>query len=265
MKKYKNCLMLSPLILITTLLISCQPSNTINEKEWDLLFVSDSSGWNVADIYGEMIAEDMGVTVNVLDQWKGGLPAKRLLNSLRGELGDDYDYDMQKMRETVAQAEVIVVYGNPEGSVMSDNPWDFNCGQGFSECYVNNCSMESFQLYIDHLKEIYSLIFELRKGKPTLIRTFDAYNPNLITQCAENGTVDVCLQCWENYNQAIHTAADEMGIPVANVFDAWNGPDHREDPTLKGYTQPDGEHPNETGARVIAQTLRDLGYDPITP
>ena len=127
---------------------------------------------------------------------------------------------------------------------MPDNPWDWNCGQGFTECYVNNCSMESFELYIDHLKEIYSLIFELRAGKPTLIRTFDAYNPVLITQCAANDTVDICLRCWENYNQAIHFAADEMGIPVANVFDAWNGPDHTEDPNDKGYTQADGIHPN---------------------
>jgi len=266
MKKYKNYLMFPSLILITTLLISCQPSNTINEKEWDLLFVSDSSGWNVADIYGEMIAEDMGVNVNVMDQWKGGLSLKRLLNALREDLGTDGDADMKKMRESVAQAEVIVVYGNPNGSIMEENPMDWECGESIiKDCYVNNCSMESFQLYIDHFKEVYSIIFELRAGKPTLIRTFDAYNPVLITQCAGNDTVNVCLQCWENYNQAIHTAADEMGIPVANVFDAWNGTDHTEDPNDKGYTQPDGIHPNKEGATVIAQLLRDLGYDPITP
>jgi len=254
-------------LLVTLFLLSgCQSNNALNQKEWDLLFVSDSSGWNVADIYVEMIAEDNGVIVNVMDHWKGGLEAKRLLNALRGNLGDDHDFEMGKIREDVEKAEVIVVYGNPEGSIMVDNPWDWNCGQdSLQECYVNNCSMDSFELYIDHMKEIFSIIIELRKGKPTIIRTFDAYNPVMVNQCAENDTFDICKACWENYNKAIHQAADEMGIPVAKVFDAWNGPDHTEDPNGKGYTQADGIHPNKTGASVIAQLLRDLGYEPITP
>ena len=60
-------------------------------------------------------------------------------------------------------------------------------------------------------------------------------------------------------------AADEMGIPVAGVFDEWNGPDHTEDPVLKGYTQEDKIHPGEKGAGVIAGLLRDLGYQTMMP
>jgi lysophospholipase L1-like esterase len=56
-----------------------------------------------------------------------------------------------------------------------------------------------------------------------------------------------------------------MGIPIANIFDAWNGLDHTEDPVANGYTQEDNIHPNELGATVIAQVLRDLGYEPIIP
>ena len=56
-----------------------------------------------------------------------------------------------------------------------------------------------------------------------------------------------------------------MGVPIANAFDAWNGIDHNEDPVEKGFTQEDDIHPNELGARVIAQLLRELGYEPIVP
>lgn len=251
--------------------MSCQTSAqeveegsiTYDNQELDLLWVTDSSGWGVANIYGEFIAQDLGMKVNVLDKWKGGLAAGRLLNALRGETTDEYDLD--RMRDYVQDAEIIVIYGNPEQSVSDDNPWDWNCGQDFSECYVTACEMDTFEKYIADLKEIYSIIFSLRKGKPTIIRAIDAYNPKLIRQCKPDGAYTECLLCWENYNRAIHMAADEMGVPVANVFDAWNGPDHTEDPNDKGFTQADKIHPNEAGATVIAELLRDFGYEAVIP
>ena len=115
------------------------------------------------------------------------------------------------------------------------------------------------------LKEIYAIIFELRRGKPTIIRAFDAYNPRIVQDCTEDGVFEECKLCWETYNQAIHQAADEMGIPVAPVFDHWNGPDHTDDPNDKGYTQAVGIHPDAAGAAATARLLRELGYEPITP
>jgi lysophospholipase L1-like esterase len=142
---------------------------------------------------------------------------------------------------------------------------DWNCGQDeLHSCYVNSCGMETFELYIEHLQEIYSIIFTVRAGKPTMVRAFDAYNPRIVQDCTPDGAFEACLDCFENYNKAIHQAADEMGVPVANVFDAWNGPDHTEDPNAKGYTK-DGVHPNETVARVIADLLRAIGYEMIIP
>jgi hypothetical protein len=232
-------------------------------EEWDLLWVSDSSGWNVADIYGEYLTEDLGIKVNVLDKWKGGLPAGKLLKALQGEKTGDNDLD--KIREYVEQAEIIVIYGNPEWSGSDENPGDWNCGQHISKCYVNACNMDTFEVYIEHLKEIYSIIYEIRKGKPTMLRAFDAYNPKLVSQCTPDDVFNACRACWENYNKAIHQAADEMGVPVANAFDAWNGLDHTEDPNDKGFTQSDRIHPNKKGAAVIAGLLRDIGYEMVTP
>jgi FAD/FMN-containing dehydrogenase len=198
-------------------------SAVIEEAEWDLLWVTDSSGWGVAEKYGKFISDDMGVPVNVMDKWKGEL------------------------------------------SISENSPMDWNCAHQLEKFYVNTCGMETFELYIEHLKEIYSIIFELREGKSTIIRAIDAYNPHLANKCAEDGVMDECVACWENYNNAIHQAADAMGVPVANVFDAWNGPDHTEDPVDKGYTRSDNIHPNDTGAAVIAKLLRDLGYEATIP
>jgi hypothetical protein len=251
---------------------ACQANNyqaakneaKIEEETWDLLWVTDSSGWGVAEIYGQYIAEDNEVEVNVLDKWKGGLSAGRILNALSNQ--DDNEYDMTHLRENIAKSEVIVIYGNPEDSENSLVPGDWNCGQNIlDKCYVNSCELNNFKTYISDLKEIYSIIFEIRKGMPTIVRAIDAYNPRLASHCTQDDVLNECIECWENYNAAIHQAAQEMGVPVAKVFDAWNGLDHSENPVEKGYTREDNEHPNTKGATVIAQLLRDLGYVPMIP
>ena len=73
-------------IFLVILMTGCQSGTSqnpqevrIEEETWDLLWVSDSSGWGVADIYGEYIAEDNNVEVNVIDSWQGGLSAGSIL------------------------------------------------------------------------------------------------------------------------------------------------------------------------------------------
>lgn len=238
--------------------------SSIEETTWDLLWVSDSSGWGVAEIYGQYIAEDNNVEVRVEDSWIGGLSAGQILQGLKEQ--NTKNFDLDKLWDRIAESEVIVIYGNPEDSVDPSNPWDWNCGQNdLTHCFVVECSLDSFSQYIADLKEIYSIIFEIRQGKPTIIRAIDAYNPRLVSKCEPDGVFGACVACWETYNEAIHQAAAEMGVPVAGVFDAWNGTDHTEDPVAKGYTQSDNVHPNELGATATAQLLRELGYDPIVP
>ena len=268
----------SLVLIVMTVLSACQTTTSpteeiistteepirIEEEVWDLLWISDSSGWGVAKIYGQFIAEDNGVEVNVIDDWIGGLSAGTILQGLTEK--NTHNGKLDNLEDAISKAEVIVIYGNPEESENPDNPGDWNCGQNeAAECYVTNCEMATFANYIADLEEIYSLIFQLREGKPTIVRAIDAYNPNLPTQCGAEEILDICTACWETYNMAIHQAAEAMGVPVANVFDAWNGINHDEDPVAKGNTRDDNTHPNETGATVIAETLRALGYEPMIP
>ncbi|MFN2303139.1 MAG: hypothetical protein ACK2TV_05335 [Anaerolineales bacterium] len=230
---------------------------------WDMLWLSDSSGWVVTDIYARFIEEDNDVKVNVTSNYS--FSVGEILQGLKGEQESSH-FLLKNLSERIAESEVIVIYGNPEDSVDPSNPWDFNCGQSsLNNCYVNNCSMDSFSQYISDLEEIYSLIFQIRKGKPTIIRAIDAYNPHLVSHCLPDGAFEECVACWENYNTAMHEAADKMGVPIAHVFDAWNGVDHTENPVEKGYTEEDNEHPSELGATVTAQLLREIGYEPIIP
>jgi hypothetical protein len=230
-------------------------------EEWDLLWISDSSGWDVADVYAEMVAEDTGKIINVNDKWVGGLPAGDIYRALTGQYQGP-SMTLEKMPEYVAEAEIIVFYGNPTESINPDRPGDWDCIE-WTGAYANDCDPEIFSTYIEHIETIYQRMLELREGKPTIIRAYDAYYP-LIQQRKDDGdSYQACKTCWANYNAAMHQAADKMNIPIAEVGLLWNGPEWDIDPDSDlGYTK-DAEHPNQLGAEVIAQALRELGYDPI--
>jgi hypothetical protein len=251
-------------ILLIFILTACQSppeTNNLDDlEEWDLVWVTDSSGWGVADAYAEMVAEDTGKVVNVGDYWEGGFAAGEMLEILRGDYSGG-DMKFQNLPEKIAEAEIVVFYGNPQWSIYEPRPGDWNCIPS-GQWYVNDCDPEIFTLYKEHVKEVFRLILELRDGQPTIIRTYDAYAP-LINQFKEKGVYDECKECWEYCNNAFREAADEIGIPLAPVEELWNGPDWNIDPDDDlGYTS-DGIHPNDRGAEVIAQALRDLGYEPV--
>ena len=89
------------------------------------------------------------------------------------------NFELDKLRERVAESEVIVIVGNPEDSIDPSNPWDWSCGHNvLIKCCVSNCDIDAFSRYIADLREIYTIIFKLREGKPTIVRAIDAYNPS---------------------------------------------------------------------------------------
>jgi len=158
-------------------------------------------------------------------------------------------------RKAVQNAEVITVIANPADHIG----WAI---AGDGDKY--DCSSKALAGYKADLDAILKEIFALRKGKPTLIRTYDFYTP-IYSEWKKMGKYEEYKRCWEAMSVTIHEAAASRKIPVAEVYAAFNGPSHDEEPVDKGYIQPDGEHPSEVGARVIAEAFRKLGYDPIVP
>jgi hypothetical protein len=82
-------------------------------------------------------------------------------------------------------------------------------------------------------------------------------------------TVHKCLERWEtdgregyDRSHVRHFGQSQNGGHI--VAEAWNGANWDIDPVTAGYTK-DGEHPNQTGAEVMAEALRATGYEPVAP
>jgi len=237
--------------------VACTPNRDLMEMEqWDLVLISDSSGWDVADEFAIEIEQDLGIDVVVHDFATSEFSAKEALQALRGENPRPGDRKLDNWPEIIKNAEVIVFYANPINTATGE--WD---------CMVFDtppvdCSPETFDGYVETLDQIYKEIFRLRNGAPTIVRAFDAYMP-WIEMWNRWGLETECGVCWKNYNAAIHHAAELNNVPVANAYDAFNGSEHNEDPVEKGLIRSDGTHTSETGVNLMVQLLKELGYEPV--
>ena len=247
-------IVLSVLVIST---VACMPNRDLMQMEqWDLVLISDSSGWNVAEAFAAQIEQNLNVDVVVHDFATSELSAAEALQALHGENPRPGDGKLDNWPEIIKNAEVIVFYANPT-----------NTATGVWDCMVFDtppvdCSPETFDGYVDTLDQIYKEIFRLRNGAPTIIRAFDAYMP-WIEMWNRWGLETECGVCWQNYNDAIHRAAEMNNVPIANVYDAFNGSEHNDDPVEKGLIRSDGTHTSEAGVKIIVQLLQDLGYEPV--
>ena len=230
----------------------------------DLVYISDSSGWGVARTYARLIRHDLGAAVRVHDQWTPDLAAATILKRLRKP--------SNPWVRLIRNAEVIVVYGNPVGlgikAVQSGA-----CVDGSTPPPA--IGPRTWQPYVATLKAIYKRIFAIRKSRPVILRTANWYVPIIYHGAVivgppgpswqDSGIIDLCTKFEESHSAAIAQAANAYRVPMADVYSAFNGPNHLEDPVAKGYLQADNVHPNNKGRAVIAQTLTALGYKRVTP
>jgi hypothetical protein len=228
--------------------------------EWDLVLISDSSGWGVAERYAAHIQNDVGVTVRIHDFATPNLSAGRVLEALRGEAVSGSA--LGELRGIIPEAEVVVFLGSPEDSPSSSHPGDWRCVS--TPYYANDCSLETFDAYRADLEAIYETIFALRGEDPVIVRGLEWYNPLLIPWI-DSGVGDACTECWINLSTTVWAAAARFNVPVAPVYNAFNGPAFDEDPRALGLIGPDGMHTSDEGRQLIADVLRDLGYEPTVP
>lgn len=255
---------IAPPTSVPTLTPTSVPTSTpalTDLTEWDLVLISDSSGWGVADLLARFIEEDLGVTVTVYDLPLANLSAGRVLRALRGE-GQEFHAVLQNLPYIIPNAEVVVFMASPAESVSAAHPGDWNCVPP-PPYYVNDCSMETFEIYAADLNAIYDEILRLRGGAPTIIRAFEYWHRPSLWE--EDGVQDACKVCMDKVNATLREAAAAHNVPIAQVSDVFNSPARDEDPSEKGYIGADGLHASDEGQRVIADLLRRLGYDPIAP
>jgi len=170
--------------------------------------------------------------VRVRDHAIGGLPLEKVRQMVSDEA---------TIRKEVADAEIIVVYGNPSNTAPGDM---FTCVSTLKgrRDPPKRYSSADFAPYGDVLRDIYDVIFKLRAGQPTVIRAFDEFN-GMLAAWREAGIEAECTAGWEASAGAIREAADEYGALTASFCDAVNGTDHDEDPREKGRPSPCASRP----------------------
>jgi hypothetical protein len=227
-------------------------------EPWDLVWFSDSRGFGVADAWADLIEETEGVDVRVHDHAIGGMSLV-LVRQIVSE--------QATIRDEVADAEIIVVFGNPAdsggpvgpedtGTCVQPSPTPRDPPERYSEA--------DWAPFGDVLRDILDEIFELRAGQPTVVRVPNEFAA-MIADWREAGIESECTAGWEGQSAVIGDVADEYGVEMASWYDAFNGPDHDEDPREKGYIASDGFHTSPDGTTVQAEVLHSLGYDTVTP
>lgn len=248
-------------VLMTMLLAGCAPAELPKGTGavWHLVILSDSSLWEVGEPFAARIEKDMGVKVILEDYSISAMSAGNVLNVLKGKPTDNFR--MEKLPSVLAEAEVVVMFLNPEESAVLGNPLDlWGC---FIREAPKNCNLATMQQWIADLKSIWAEIFRLRQGKATILRATDLYNP-LVADWQKAGIFDACTQCWVNQSKAVRQAAEAYKIPFLSRYDLMNGADHTQDLVAKGYIN-DGEHLSKLGAQVVVDLLAQMGYQPVSP
>jgi hypothetical protein len=220
------------------------------EEEWDYVAIGDNDTWGFFKDYAAHLEADLGVNVTIHDKHIGGMTSSSLLTRLHKNKG---------LREVLSGAEVVTFTAKPVDHIgyqcMNEDKADLDC------------SPEALAAFEEDYGAIIAEIASLRRGSETIIYTMDLYMP-FHRLWREKGIYDECWSCWEAVNESIHRVAAEHGIPVAPVYDAFNGPGHDEDPQDKGYvltTDTFMGNVDEKGRAVIADLFRQLGYEPRVP
>jgi hypothetical protein len=257
----KKCVKNKLLILaITLVLVSCGSPKASMPKgpdaEWTVVVIGDSSMWYLGEALASKIEEDVGVKVKLQPWIVGGLSAGEVLLALE-------IYEDGGLSKLLKDADFVVIWVNPEDSVIPEIPIDDGACWGYGGT-VGSCPPEAYEKFTTDLKAIYARIFELRDGQPTIVRAVDFYN-HVVSQWIKQDKFEACTECWENLSDATRLAAEAYNIPFLSRYDAFNGPNHDEDPREKGLIMSDGKHPNELAGEFTAELLSKMGYEPVTP
>lgn len=230
------------------------------EAEWNLVVIGDSSLWGLGEAFAAQIEKDVGVKVLFEDFALPTLSAGEVLQVL--QTGETSRLKLRELPAALKEAEVVVMFVNPVNSIDPEKPLNLE-GCFYSQA-PEACEPESFEKWTSDLEAIWGEIFKLRNGQPTILRATDIYNP-LVIPWEEQGVFEACTECWENQSNAVRLAAEAYGIPFLSRLDAFNGPDHHEDPREKGYIVSDGEHPSDLAGQYTAELLSQMGYEPVSP
>lgn len=216
----------------------------VSGQTWDYVVLGSSIGTWWSEYYGEMIESDLGVELVYHDYYRGQQKISSLLQMVT---------ENEQLREDIGNAEVITI-----GVGFADfvDAIVYDAVGGAYDPQKLDQAVEEFR---DNFDAMLSEVVALASPTDTTIRIMDFYFP-YVDVFGESEKGSEALQYWTRFNECIREAGDQHSIPVANVFEAFNGPQGNNDPAEQGYLI-DARHSSEEGMKVIAEEFRKLGYE----
>jgi hypothetical protein len=187
-------------VALLILLTGCVPANTHIATQmpagpgaaWNLVVIGDSSMWEHGKAVAVQINKDLGVQVVLHDFALPTLRASSVLEALK--TGKSPNARLEQLPKAVKEAQMIVMFANPLGSINPEKTLDLDgC---FAVSPPKACDVEAFDQYSADLKDIWGEIIKLRAGQPTILRATDIYNP-LVDTWIQNNIFDSCNTCWK--------------------------------------------------------------------
>lgn len=240
----KNLVRLTILIAVLFNLSACGPRDT-----WDYVTLGDSLqvASTISEEYAKYIEIDQGVEVVLHQYAQRGTPPSSLLAKLQSN---------PEIRDAIANAEVITFNfspgwgNNPESRYLKGE-----CGGADNQ----DCLREALSKAKADWIAIVNEIIALKAGQPVLIRTFNAgiwiYDRAYEGSLTPEQKAEMSKYYIEMLNY-IEQDAPKHGILVVRVFPE---PYYHEELPPDDYLV--GLHASEKGSKIVADLLRDLGYE----
>ena len=230
----------------------------------DLVLLSDSGGWGIAEMFGPLAEDALGRDVAVHSHIIPASSAGEIRSAVEGEWADD-----------VAGAEIVVFYVSPAGfdppgmgicfealDAVTDPDYDgpeWTPGTTWDPV-PEMAGAGDYQEYRDGLEKVYDTIWTLREDQPTILRAYGVWNP-FVGAWQEAGIGAECVSYEQASDQARREAAEANGAVYVSMLDAFSGPQHDQDPAAKGLLDEDGMHLNEDGQQLLVETLAEVGFE----
>lgn len=200
--------------------------------------------------YASYVNTDTGSNVETTNLGVVGWKSSDLLSSLQND---------QTARGLLQNSQVITFdVGGNDLSGARDSFKSNTCGGADNQ----DCLRNAVVTFKENWDGIVGQLVALRSTGKTIIRTMDIYNP-FVAADTQAGHLDLLEGYLDQVNSYIHSSAQAQGISVANVHQAFNGADGKQDAGAHGLLGVDGFHPNDAGHKLVADQLRLLGYAPL--
>ena len=203
--------------------------------------------------YADMLADHFGSEVDLRNRAVGSLHSTVMLEQLRTS---------ESLRTDLGAADVVT--SNIPINVWVESLKTLNGYEGRdpADCGGDDgqqCLRDALEQYKADTDAIIDEIVAICDPDEVLIRFYDVYMINTVVML-DKGTLDIINPYWKAGMDYFEESAARYRLPVAQVYDAFMGPEGTDDPYLKGLLDDDQMHPNAEGAAVMADLLHELGF-----